>query len=786
MPFANAKINLEHLSRELGMNDLTFDENGRCAIFINEEISLHIIYESSSDLLILLFPLLDGLPKNPLVLLSLYEKLLEASRPGNYVTGGGISLSRETELVLLHTTLDMANAVPDALIKILPLYLNALDKLIPECAAICAKDNHYEHNDVFKVNIGTAVRKKIIAGRKKALLETKLREADELLKGNDLKKAIALIDDLFFQLTNIKDSESTPAESDNEDNAETSIYYEAALQHFNSDASRLLAARVHRLRGLWLERREDYDEALASFQNALTTADKYKITLDNETILWIVDLYNAIGRQQRLLGNFRRAVVMFAKAIRQFSQLSSVDRLITLYYLNEISHDEFAQTVLKAEKDLADEKIVGIEHAIAQQVIQAKSIRTALTPAENLQVCTVIASRYFQERQYEWAVYYFKKLTGTHVPMNMPQDIFVKQVKAYAYVGDTRNATQAYKRCMAEQFNVLAFAEYVLFLYAKGDYLDCVVELQDMLARHSQNNQELHFKESDKMLLPKDIRQDFFQNGDFTVDSVSFAYYLLLRCFYNENCFMSKVHGDIYFVDFEKHTVNLKGNLSGHLLLSAIIASVNNAQKQPISSKQNNRTIAGLITEHRDTLEQGADRDQESTVSSVAASQTLFGGSARKVAVPNVVPKVLEHLQIQIEHAKMILRTLRDDEVKLLLRNAFQAKQLAHQPANYCEGLRSALTKVAKQVRVSLTPTQSDERAIDDLLSLLFRKKLTCAIIAENPEVLKTTEFALTFEQLIAIGDVQLDRGIDSAQTQGADPQAAYIPAAISMSGSKP
>lgn len=64
MSMDNAKANLKEFGKELGLEDLDFDENNTCILGIDDEYSLHITYEPNSKKLYIYSPLLDGLPKD--------------------------------------------------------------------------------------------------------------------------------------------------------------------------------------------------------------------------------------------------------------------------------------------------------------------------------------------------------------------------------------------------------------------------------------------------------------------------------------------------------------------------------------------------------------------------------------------------------------------------------------------------------------------------------------------------------------------------------------------------
>lgn len=137
MSMEHARDNLKQFGKELGLEGLEFDENNTCILGIDDEFSLHITYEPNSKRLYLYSPLLDGLPKDPKILLKLYEKLLEGSMLGGQMAGGGVGVAVKEELILMHCTLDMEYADGDALRRFAPLYVETVENWRKKCKNIC-------------------------------------------------------------------------------------------------------------------------------------------------------------------------------------------------------------------------------------------------------------------------------------------------------------------------------------------------------------------------------------------------------------------------------------------------------------------------------------------------------------------------------------------------------------------------------------------------------------------------------------------------------------------------
>ncbi len=136
MSLENAKANLKEFGKELGLEDLDFDENNTCILGIDDEYSLHITYEPNSRRMYIYSPLLDGLPKDDKIRLRLYEKLLEGSLLGGQMAGGGVGVAVAEELILVHSTLDMEHAVSSALRAYAPVFVEMVEKWRKTCQEV--------------------------------------------------------------------------------------------------------------------------------------------------------------------------------------------------------------------------------------------------------------------------------------------------------------------------------------------------------------------------------------------------------------------------------------------------------------------------------------------------------------------------------------------------------------------------------------------------------------------------------------------------------------------------
>ncbi|MCB1081041.1 MAG: CesT family type III secretion system chaperone [Simkaniaceae bacterium] len=129
MSLENAKANLREFGKELNLEGLAFDENHTCILGIDNTFSLHLTYEPNSDRLYLYSPILDGLPKDDKMKLTLYEALLEGSMLGGQMAGGGIGVAVKEELILMHCVLEMGSgADASSLRRFAPLFVESVEK----------------------------------------------------------------------------------------------------------------------------------------------------------------------------------------------------------------------------------------------------------------------------------------------------------------------------------------------------------------------------------------------------------------------------------------------------------------------------------------------------------------------------------------------------------------------------------------------------------------------------------------------------------------------------------
>lgn len=137
MSLENAKANLKEFGKELNL-ELAFDENHTCILGIDNAFSLHLTYEPNSDRLYLYSPILDGLPKDPAIRLSLYEALHEGAMLGGQMAGGGVGVAVPEELILMHAVIEMGiGADASALCRYAPLFVESVERWRTRAKDIC-------------------------------------------------------------------------------------------------------------------------------------------------------------------------------------------------------------------------------------------------------------------------------------------------------------------------------------------------------------------------------------------------------------------------------------------------------------------------------------------------------------------------------------------------------------------------------------------------------------------------------------------------------------------------
>jgi hypothetical protein len=137
MSLENAKQNLKEFGKELNL-ELAFDENHTCILGIDNTFSLHLTFEPNSDRLYLYSPILDGLPKDSVIRLRLYESLLEGSMLGGQMAGGGIGVAVPEELILMHAVLEMGvGSDPSSLRRFAPMFVEAVERWRSKAKDIC-------------------------------------------------------------------------------------------------------------------------------------------------------------------------------------------------------------------------------------------------------------------------------------------------------------------------------------------------------------------------------------------------------------------------------------------------------------------------------------------------------------------------------------------------------------------------------------------------------------------------------------------------------------------------
>jgi len=127
-PSECAASNLAWFGSSLGIQGLAFDASNTCILGIDDDFSLHLTYEPTSEMLYMYSPLFDGHVEDDGRRLQLCEALLEASMLGSKFAGGGVGWDAGAGLILMHCCLNMCRAPRDTLFKFAPLYVETVEK----------------------------------------------------------------------------------------------------------------------------------------------------------------------------------------------------------------------------------------------------------------------------------------------------------------------------------------------------------------------------------------------------------------------------------------------------------------------------------------------------------------------------------------------------------------------------------------------------------------------------------------------------------------------------------
>ena len=191
--FENAKHCLRSFGKELGLDELTFDENKTCILGIDNTYSMHLTYEPNFKRLYVYSPLLHELPSDTTQKLVLYEALLQGAILGHDMTGGGVGVAVNESLILMHSTIDMKYAAPSVLRSFAPPYLESVEKWRALCANLSTIKNYTSYYAKFYEKISKLMRQ----DKKFSLREL----ASEVI--NEYKEKAALISLNAFNKTTV-------------------------------------------------------------------------------------------------------------------------------------------------------------------------------------------------------------------------------------------------------------------------------------------------------------------------------------------------------------------------------------------------------------------------------------------------------------------------------------------------------------------------------------------------------------------------------------------------------
>jgi len=124
---AAARAQLHGLSQELGMMDLSFDDNFTCVIGSDDSTVL-LTVDPATERLYLYATLLESLDKiqDERKKNKIYRALLEWSMLGRDMAGGGVGIDASTGVVIMSTSIDLKNSKTPALRDTAPVFVESL------------------------------------------------------------------------------------------------------------------------------------------------------------------------------------------------------------------------------------------------------------------------------------------------------------------------------------------------------------------------------------------------------------------------------------------------------------------------------------------------------------------------------------------------------------------------------------------------------------------------------------------------------------------------------------
>jgi hypothetical protein len=135
----NAKANLHELGKELGLH-LSLDQNLTCVVGSDERNTLLVTFDAATERLYIYSTILSFIPEDAATRLKLFETLLDGALLGRDMAGGGCGVSLQSGIIMMSTSIQLANCDQYALKAAIPGFVESLVRWRNVAAEICASN----------------------------------------------------------------------------------------------------------------------------------------------------------------------------------------------------------------------------------------------------------------------------------------------------------------------------------------------------------------------------------------------------------------------------------------------------------------------------------------------------------------------------------------------------------------------------------------------------------------------------------------------------------------------
>eukprot|EP01006_Ploeotia_vitrea_P030027 TRINITY_DN62487_c0_g2_i1.p1 TRINITY_DN62487_c0_g2~~TRINITY_DN62487_c0_g2_i1.p1 ORF type:complete len:1014 (+),score=104.94 TRINITY_DN62487_c0_g2_i1:44-3085(+) len=124
--FQKALQNLREFGKDLGVDDLIFDDNYTAVVAVEDDFNLMVTFDPDTAGLYLYSPLVQEAALTKQEKLTLYEELLQGALLGREMAGGTVGLTKKTNNLMLSTCIDMRISTASALRTIAPIFADCV------------------------------------------------------------------------------------------------------------------------------------------------------------------------------------------------------------------------------------------------------------------------------------------------------------------------------------------------------------------------------------------------------------------------------------------------------------------------------------------------------------------------------------------------------------------------------------------------------------------------------------------------------------------------------------